>query len=230
MLKKCLGHGLTKGAIILIFYHGLDESTQAILDKTTEGIFLYKIPNQAFQFLDGKVLFKLDWSTKSQIEHHQRSVAFIDGTTKEGGAITTTISSPVTAEEKIKKKNDVKAKKTRFGGNEATKKTQKTLLKQMYKNFSATSTKSQLVHEDLEQIHEDDLEEMDLKWQLALLSIRAKSYMAEDEVPTNMALMAFSDSKGTCPISLTSKNLKEDMLPLGEEQMEAELLKELLKL
>ncbi|GJZ24773.1 hypothetical protein Tco_0562232 [Tanacetum coccineum] len=29
---------------------------------------------------------------------------------------------------------------------------------------------SQLVHKDLEQIHEDDLEEMDLKWQLALLS------------------------------------------------------------
>ncbi|GKE23754.1 hypothetical protein Tco_1435266, partial [Tanacetum coccineum] len=33
---------------------------------------------------------------------------------------------------------------------------------------------SQLVHEDLEQIHEDDLEEMDLKWQLALLSIRTR--------------------------------------------------------
>nr|GEW99634.1 hypothetical protein [Tanacetum cinerariifolium] len=33
---------------------------------------------------------------------------------------------------------------------------------------------SQLVHEDLEQIHEDDLEEIDLKWQLALLSMRAK--------------------------------------------------------
>ncbi|GJZ81402.1 ribonuclease H-like domain-containing protein [Tanacetum coccineum] len=33
---------------------------------------------------------------------------------------------------------------------------------------------SQLVHEDLEQIHEDDLEEMDLKWQLALLSMRAR--------------------------------------------------------
>ncbi|GJY03509.1 putative ribonuclease H-like domain-containing protein [Tanacetum coccineum] len=31
---------------------------------------------------------------------------------------------------------------TRFGGNEATKKTQKTLLKQMYENFSALSTKS----------------------------------------------------------------------------------------
>ncbi|GKB42921.1 hypothetical protein Tco_0887863 [Tanacetum coccineum] len=83
---------------------------------------------------------------------------------------------------------------------------------------------SQLVHEDLEQIYEDDLEEMDLKWQLALLSMRTRrgprnqdssrrtvnveetsskakvaingagfdwSYMADDEVPTNMALMAF---------------------------------------
>ncbi|GKB14855.1 ribonuclease H-like domain-containing protein [Tanacetum coccineum] len=35
---------------------------------------------------------------------------------------------------------------------------------------------SQLVHEDLEKIHEDDLEEMDLKWQLALLSMRARRY------------------------------------------------------
>ncbi|GJR26803.1 putative ribonuclease H-like domain-containing protein [Tanacetum coccineum] len=35
---------------------------------------------------------------------------------------------------------------------------------------------SQLVHEDLEQIHKDDLEEMDLKWQLALLSMRAIRY------------------------------------------------------
>ncbi|GJT15950.1 ribonuclease H-like domain-containing protein [Tanacetum coccineum] len=35
---------------------------------------------------------------------------------------------------------------------------------------------SQLVHEDLKQIHEDDLEEMDLKWQLALLSMRARRF------------------------------------------------------
>nr|GEY68259.1 hypothetical protein [Tanacetum cinerariifolium] len=86
---------------------------------------------------------------------------------------------------------------------------------------------SQLMHEDLEKINEDDLEELDLKWQLALLSMRARrprnqdssrktvhvkdtsskamvvidkagfdwSYMADDVVPTNMALMAFSESK-----------------------------------
>ncbi|GJX04271.1 ribonuclease H-like domain-containing protein [Tanacetum coccineum] len=77
---------------------------------------------------------------------------------------------PVTAKEKTNKKNDVKTRslllmalpnehqltfsqyndaktmfaaiETRFGGNEATKKTQKTLLKQQYENFSASSTKS----------------------------------------------------------------------------------------
>nr|GEU41379.1 uncharacterized mitochondrial protein AtMg00810-like [Tanacetum cinerariifolium] len=88
----------------------------------------------------------------------------------------------------------------------------------MYAFLSNQSNGSQLVHEDLEQIHEDDIEEIDLKWQLALLSMKAKravnveetppkamvaidgvgfdwSYMAKDEVPTNMALIAFSDSE-----------------------------------
>ncbi|GKE26833.1 reverse transcriptase domain-containing protein [Tanacetum coccineum] len=56
MLRKCHGHGLTKGAIIQIFYHGLDEPTQGILDITAGGIFLYKSPNQAFQFLEDKAM------------------------------------------------------------------------------------------------------------------------------------------------------------------------------
>nr|GEZ54259.1 ribonuclease H-like domain-containing protein [Tanacetum cinerariifolium] len=258
------------------------------------------------------------------------------------GTSTSTIHGPVTTEEKAQKKNDVKARimllmalpnehlltfsqyrdaktlfeaiQAIFRGNDATKKTQRTLLKQMYKNFNAPSTESldfifnmlkkivsqydimsiddlynnfkiieqevkrtvasasssrspnmafifypgstnevdtttnqpngsQLIYEDLEQIHEDDLEEIDLKWQLALLSMRARrwdilhgnaevlgikkasqrikttqerlnvevtsskamvaidgagfdwSYMADDEVPTNMPFMAFSDSE-----------------------------------
>ncbi|GJX99488.1 hypothetical protein Tco_0356507 [Tanacetum coccineum] len=77
---------------------------------------------------------------------------------------------PSTAEEKICKKNDVKARslllmalpnehqltfnqyvdaqsmfaaiKARFGGNEATKRTQKALLKQQYENFNASSSES----------------------------------------------------------------------------------------
>ncbi|GKD88689.1 ribonuclease H-like domain-containing protein, partial [Tanacetum coccineum] len=231
-------------------------------------------------------------------------------TTPESGPSTALkMTVPSTTEEKICKKNDVKARslllmalpnehqltfnqyvdaqsmfvaiKARFGGNDATKKTQKALLKQQYKNFNATSSESldsifnrlqklvsrlailgvdtppedlnvkflrslpsewdthvvvwmnkpdfdtmvhastntintvntgvstgttkvntastetstasfsdatvyaflstqpqgsQLVHEDLEQLHDDDLEEMDLKWNMALLSMRARKF------------------------------------------------------
>nr|GEX31260.1 hypothetical protein [Tanacetum cinerariifolium] len=46
----------------------------------------------------------------------------------------------------------------------------------VYAFLANQPNRSQLVHEDLEQIHEDDLEEIDLKWQLARLSIRARRY------------------------------------------------------
>ncbi|GJW35058.1 hypothetical protein Tco_0057978, partial [Tanacetum coccineum] len=91
-------------------------------------------------------------------------------TTNADGTSTTLIPSPVTTKEKVQKNNDMKARsmllmalpnehlmtfnqykdaktlfaaiQTRFGGNEAIKKTQKTLMKQMYENFSAPSTES----------------------------------------------------------------------------------------
>ncbi|GJR06468.1 putative reverse transcriptase domain-containing protein [Tanacetum coccineum] len=91
-------------------------------------------------------------------------------TTNADGTSTTLIPSPVTTKENVQKKNDMKARsmllvalpneylmtfnqlkdvktlfaaiQTRFGGNEATKKTQKTLLKKMYENFSSLSTES----------------------------------------------------------------------------------------
>ncbi|GKD41068.1 hypothetical protein Tco_1261275, partial [Tanacetum coccineum] len=317
------------------------------------------------------------------------------------------MSTPVTVEEKTKKKNDVKARglllmalpnehqltfsqypdaksmfaaiKTRFGGNAATKKTQKTLLKQQYENFSATSAESldfifnrlqkivsrlailgvilaqedlnlkflsslppewnthvvvwmnkpevktmsiddlynnfKIVEQkvkktvdtssdvqnlafmtapnsnstndpntassqvsaaspsDLEQIHEDDLEAMDLKWQLSLLSVRAKKYyqrtgtkifinrndiagydkskvecynyqklgyfsrecraprskegfdwsdMAKEQVQTNMALMAFSDSENEALFSEEVALLKREV---GIKQYEINMLK-----
>ncbi|GJZ24050.1 putative ribonuclease H-like domain-containing protein [Tanacetum coccineum] len=330
---------------------------------------------------------------------------------------------PVTADEKTQKKNDVKARRvllmalpnehiltfnqykdaktlfaaiqTRFGGNDATKKTQKTLLKQMYENFNAPSTESfdsifnrlqkivsqlgilgeiisqedlnlnflrslpsewnthvviwrnkpdldtmsfddlynnfKIVEQevkgtansnsssssqymafmsspsstnevntayevnttniqvspastqDLEQIHEDDLEEMYLKWQLALLSMRTRkffqktgrkitingsdttgydkskvecfichktinveeisskamlaidgagfdwSFMANKEVPSNMALMAFSDSepefKGYGP--KISKSVSENLSNEVRKSPDGPLVEEL---
>ncbi|GJR53809.1 putative ribonuclease H-like domain-containing protein [Tanacetum coccineum] len=118
----------------------------------------------------------------------------------------------------------------------------------VYAFLASQPNGSQLVHEDLEQIHKDDLEEMDLKWAVsiakhvecfnyhklghfarecrgprnqdnrsrnqdssrrtinveeisskAMLAIDGAgfdwSFMADEEVPTDMALMAFSDSE-----------------------------------
>ncbi|GJX05229.1 hypothetical protein Tco_0191145 [Tanacetum coccineum] len=43
--------------------------------------------------------------------------------------------------------------------------------------FLSTQLKgSQLVHEDLEQLHDDDFEEIDLKWNMTLLSMRARKF------------------------------------------------------
>ncbi|GJS55745.1 hypothetical protein Tco_0629107 [Tanacetum coccineum] len=62
MLRNCHGHNLSKGNIIKIFYHGLNEITQEVLNAVYGGIFLYKTPNQAYQLLEDKVLLKLDWA------------------------------------------------------------------------------------------------------------------------------------------------------------------------
>ncbi|GKD85089.1 reverse transcriptase domain-containing protein [Tanacetum coccineum] len=62
MLRNCHGHNLSKGNIIKIFYHGLSEITQEVLNVAAGGIFLYKTPNQAYQLLEDKVLLKLDWA------------------------------------------------------------------------------------------------------------------------------------------------------------------------
>ncbi|GJS08620.1 reverse transcriptase domain-containing protein, partial [Tanacetum coccineum] len=56
-----------------------DEPTKGILDITAGGIFLYKIPNQAFRFLKDKVIFKHDWPIKFKNKHHRKSVSFADG-------------------------------------------------------------------------------------------------------------------------------------------------------
>nr|GEY42957.1 ribonuclease H-like domain-containing protein [Tanacetum cinerariifolium] len=107
----------------------------------------------------------------------------------------------------------------------------------VYAFLASQPNGSQLVHEDLVQIHEDDLEEMDLKWQRtasnAIVAIDGAgfdwSYMADDEVPTNMALMAFLDSKpefeGYGP--KTSNSVSEDISNEVKESLDASLVKEL---
>ncbi|GJV10908.1 hypothetical protein Tco_1352449 [Tanacetum coccineum] len=50
----------------------------------------------------------------------------------------------------------------------------------MYSFFANQSSSPQLDHEDLEQLDELDLEEMDLKWQVAIISMRLKKFYKKD--------------------------------------------------
>ncbi|GJS05007.1 ribonuclease H-like domain-containing protein [Tanacetum coccineum] len=43
--------------------------------------------------------------------------------------------------------------------------------------FASQPNSPQLVHQDLQQIHPDDMEEMDLRWQMAMLTIRARRFL-----------------------------------------------------
>ncbi|GJS97330.1 ribonuclease H-like domain-containing protein [Tanacetum coccineum] len=114
-------------------------------------------------------------------------------------------------------KSLLQAIKKRFGGNAATKKTQRNLLKQQYENFTTSSSEvldqtfnrlqklisqleihgksisqedvnpkflrslqsnsPQLDNDDLQQINPDDLEEVDLRWQMAMVTIRDRRFL-----------------------------------------------------
>nr|GEW72288.1 hypothetical protein [Tanacetum cinerariifolium] len=43
--------------------------------------------------------------------------------------------------------------------------------------LASQSNSPQLAHEDLEQIHPDDIEEIDLRWQMSMLTMRAKRFL-----------------------------------------------------
>nr|GEW00396.1 hypothetical protein [Tanacetum cinerariifolium] len=71
----------------------------------------------------------------------------------------------------------------------------------IYSFFASQSTSPQLDNEDLKQIDVDDLEEMDLRWQMAMLTIRARRFLQKTGInlgangPTSMG---FDISKVEC--------------------------------
>ncbi|GKA14938.1 hypothetical protein Tco_0694584 [Tanacetum coccineum] len=90
--------------------------------------------------------------------------------------------------------------------------------------FSSQSINPQLANEDLQQLHPDDLEEIDLRWQMAMLTMRARRFLKNtrkkvtiicnetigfdkyksdqaEEGPTNYALMAYSSSSSDSKVS-----------------------------
>ncbi|GKA75997.1 reverse transcriptase domain-containing protein [Tanacetum coccineum] len=77
LLRSCHGHGLGKGNIIQIFYHGFEDATQEILNAG--GIFLYKTPNEAYKLLEDRVLLKLDWSKDAKNKPPKKTISFAEG-------------------------------------------------------------------------------------------------------------------------------------------------------
>ncbi|GJS77109.1 retrovirus-related pol polyprotein from transposon TNT 1-94 [Tanacetum coccineum] len=63
--------------------------------------------------------------------------------------------------------------------------------------FASQPNSPQLVHDDLQQIYLDDMEEIDLRWQMAMLTIRSD----QAEEGPNYALMAFSSSSPDSKVS-----------------------------
>nr|GEW98669.1 putative ribonuclease H-like domain-containing protein [Tanacetum cinerariifolium] len=71
----------------------------------------------------------------------------------------------------------------------------------IYSFFASQSTSPQLDNEDLKQIDVDDLEEMDLRWQMAMLTMRAKRFLQKTgrNLGTNgPTSMGFDMSKVEC--------------------------------
>nr|GEW22514.1 uncharacterized mitochondrial protein AtMg00810-like [Tanacetum cinerariifolium] len=93
--------------------------------------------------------------------------------------------------------------------------------------IASQSNDSQIKYEDITQIDEDDIEEIDIKWNIALSSIRADSYMANEEenhalvadekVPTEFALMAKSSSSSENKVESRLVKFKEQEIKFCEK-------------
>nr|GEZ56490.1 hypothetical protein [Tanacetum cinerariifolium] len=101
------------------------------------------------------------------------------------------IVAPTTIEKRLAKKNKLNAKGTllmalpykhqlKFNIHKDAKSLMEAIKKRIgviYSYFASQSNSPQLDNEDLKQIDPDDLEEIDLKWQMAMLTMRARRFL-----------------------------------------------------
>ncbi|GJX52343.1 hypothetical protein Tco_0280712 [Tanacetum coccineum] len=67
--------------------------------------------------------------------------------------------------------------------------------------FASQPNSPQLVHEDLQQIHPDDMEEIDFKWQMAMLTMRARRFLKNTGMKLTVngnGTIGFDKSKVEC--------------------------------
>ncbi|GJR86789.1 ribonuclease H-like domain-containing protein [Tanacetum coccineum] len=138
--------------------------------------------------------------------------------------------------------------RTRFGGNANSKKMQKAVFKQQFEAFKISNSEGlekrydrfqqllsqleahedwDLLHEDLEQIDDVDIEEMDINWQIAMIAIRMKKFYKKtgrrgehtEVEETNHALMAINSSSKVSLCSKTCIDSYNTLKTLCDEQM-----------
>nr|GEY64783.1 ribonuclease H-like domain-containing protein [Tanacetum cinerariifolium] len=167
-----------------------------------------------------------DYALWDVIENGKSFKPVAQTTTNDAGTSTTIIPGPLTTEKKVQKKNDVKARsmllmilpnehlmtfnqykdakslfaaiEIRFGGNKAIKKTQKTLLKQMYKNFITTSTESlTFIFNRLQKITQDTMSIDDLYKNFKIVEQEVKGTINSNSNSQNMAFVSSPSTNST---------------------------------
>ncbi|GJV69134.1 hypothetical protein Tco_1484643 [Tanacetum coccineum] len=187
--------------------------------NTTAKLPILKLGEYEMWVIRIKQYFQVQDYALWEVIENGNSWVSVPQTAQENGTSVTKMSVPVTAEEKTNKKNDVKARslllmalpnehqltfsqyndaktmfaaiETRFGGNEATKKTHKTLLKQQYKNFSASSTESL----DSAEIETMSIEDLYNNFKIVEQSV--KKYFGVSSGAQNFAFMSALSTSST---------------------------------
>nr|GEZ02962.1 hypothetical protein [Tanacetum cinerariifolium] len=91
----------------------------------------------------------------------------------------------------------------------------------IYSFFASKSNRPQLDNEDLKQIDLDDLEEMDLKWQMAMLAIRARRFVKKtrrnlgangtDTIGFDMSKVECYNCHRRCHFARECRSLRDNM-------------------
>nr|GEW06314.1 hypothetical protein [Tanacetum cinerariifolium] len=91
----------------------------------------------------------------------------------------------------------------------------------MFLFFANQSSTSQLDKEDLEQIDQDDLEEIDLKWQVAMLSIRVKQFYKKTRRKLDCRSARNSGNMSIDAVNAGYRGRDNDKRPAKEEDEKA---------
>ncbi|GKB20670.1 hypothetical protein Tco_0854593 [Tanacetum coccineum] len=117
--------------------------------------------------------------------------------------------TPKTAKQLATKRNQERmqnplwdAIKSRFGGNNESKNMHRNVLKHQFENFTTAPNESldkaydspPLDNEDLQQIDQDDLEELDIRWQVAMLTVRERAFAKECKSGRNQGKRSYGDN------------------------------------